>query len=429
MFLRGKGNRPINKEIAKEIEDGKIVQDLPLLLVNGKLLPLFTVRKPKICSKCGSKLSVNKRYDRYILSSHGVLKIPVTYWECSSEECNEYYSDEIVGVNGSNNYSDEYLQKQFYTRYEGKCSLFNNRTVGKIYTAEDGYEGRAACPTTLWKYEQERGKVSLKKLRETDVPSNGTFHCDGYWIKDGWKNFLEENLGRELTKKEWKKLRYKVIYVIATDEKVILDFEITDINPIFISLIPLFSRLKDRIGEENIHAIVSDEDSAIIDAVRYVLPNAIHSFCVFHQLEKITGIYLEDFKKMDKIPHLDRVFYEKSKELILADNAITSTIYLQELKKMVKGLSDASKKVMKYVEKIYKRNREMLEKGFVPETNNVMEQLFSFIDDFVYQAKSFKITSGLRNWAANMFWVWNNRPYNTGINRGLSPLSIAKLAV
>ncbi|KXB00249.1 hypothetical protein AKJ41_04225 [candidate division MSBL1 archaeon SCGC-AAA259O05] len=63
------------------------------------------------------------------------------------------------------------------------------------------------------------------------------------------------------------------------------------------------------------------------------------------------------------------------------------------------------------------------EKGFVPSTNNIMEQIFSFISDFTYQAKSFKTKSGLKNWAANMFINWNHRKFNTGKHSGLPPLT------
>ncbi len=54
---------------------------------------------------------------------------------------------------------------------------------------------------------------------------------DGYWVKAGWRIFIESQLGRKLTNREWKKLRYHVIYVVATEEKVVLDFEITNIMP------------------------------------------------------------------------------------------------------------------------------------------------------------------------------------------------------
>jgi len=39
---------------------------------------------------------------------------------------------------------------------------------------------------------------------------------------------LEDLIGKKLSKKEWKKLRPKSVCVVATKEKVILDFEITD---------------------------------------------------------------------------------------------------------------------------------------------------------------------------------------------------------
>jgi hypothetical protein len=352
----------------------------------------------------------------------------VIYWVCSNDACNSHYHDKIIGVTGSKNYSDEYLDKQFYTRYKGKCSLFNNRTVGEIYTSEGDYEGRAACPATLWKYEQGNGTVSIEELRKTDVDFDGTIHCDGYWIKEGWRKFIEMQLGRELSNKEWKKLRYKVIYVIATNDKVILDFEITDIQPSYISIIPLFSRVKIRLGEDNIKKVVSDEDSAIIGAVNSVLPDAIHSFCVFHQLKNLTKLYLDDFKTLDKLPYWDKMFYKIAQELILADNTILSTIKLQELRSMFKDqyLTTTSENAMQFIEEAYKKNKKILMSGFVPETNNVMEQLFSFINDFVYQIKSFKISSGLKNWASNMFSVWNSREFNTGKYRGLSPLDISE---
>jgi hypothetical protein len=62
-------------------------------------------------------------------------------------------------------------------------------------------------------------------------------------------------------------LRYKVIYVVATEDKVVLDFIITNINPSYLELIPLLDRIKDRIPEEKLLKIVSDEDYAIIGAV------------------------------------------------------------------------------------------------------------------------------------------------------------------
>ena len=57
-------------------------------------------------------------------------------------------------------------------------------------------------------------------------------------VKSGWKNYIESQLGRELTKKEWKRLRNKVIYVVATEDKVVLDFQITNHAPSYIELVP-----------------------------------------------------------------------------------------------------------------------------------------------------------------------------------------------
>lgn len=426
MFI-GKGNISIKKEKAKRIEDGKIIKDLPLVNWNGELLPLFSVITPSGCSVCDSKLHKNKCYNRYVISSYGVVEIPVTYWECSNEECAMYYADEIVGVKNWKNYSEEYLSKLFHTRYESKTSLFNTRRTGEIFVGDFGECARAACPTTLWRYEQERGQLSLEKLQDTDVPFNGTIHIDGDWVKNGWRKFVEESMGRELTDREWKKLRYKVVYVASTEDKVILDFVITDIQPSYLSLIPLISRLKERLGEDNIDRVVSDEDSAIIDAVKLMLPEADHAFCVFHQLTQLTKIYLQDFKELKRVPEKDREFYEKGKELLMAKNAIESMVLLHELEEMLKnGLRFTSKRAMNYLREKHKKNRDLLEKGFEPDTNNVMEQLFSFLDDFIYQAKSFKILSGLKNWAANMFSIWNHREFNTGPHRGMSPLDIAR---
>jgi hypothetical protein len=268
--------------------------------------------------------------------------------------------------------------------------------------------------------------LSLEALRETEVHFTGTLHCDGYWIKTGWRKFIEARLGRKLTTKEWKKLRHKVIYVLATEDKVILDFVITDIRPSYISLIPLFKNVKDRLGEANIKRVVSDEDRAIIDAVSHVLPNATHAFCVFHQLKNLTKIYTKVFKNLKNMPYWDSKLYEIGKKLIMAKNVIESSALLNEAYNiMQEPHSEASDYAFNLLCEVYKKNREFLEKGFEPDTNNVMEQIFSFINDFVFQAKSFKRTESLKNWAANMFHIWNNRAFNTGPNRGLTPLQIS----
>ncbi len=426
----GKGNIPINTSLSRRIENGQIVIDLPMDRYHGQKIPLFTVISPHKCSRCGSRLHVHSHYERHIISSYGIIERPMTYWICSNESCKKYYHETIIGVTGSANYSDEFLQKQKYVRYDGKCSLWNSRSVGEIYTVGLTDEnGRSPCPTTLWKYEQKEGKQSYEILLEQDVDFNGTLYIDGYWVKDGWRKFIEEQLGRKLTQREWKKLRYKIIYVIATEDKVVLDFEITNYMPSYLELIPLFIRVKDRLSEEKIKKVVSDEDYAIIDVVRFVLPNAIHSFCTFHQLQNITKKFLDHYKTIEDIPEKEMEIYNISKMLVGSETVIESTCILNEIREISSGIkiSKALKSVLKYVEDIYRKNRKLLEKGFVPETNNVMEQLFSLIDDIVYQARSFKTLSGMKNFFANLFCIFNRRAFNTGPWRGYSPIERAKV--
>lgn len=425
---RGKGNIPINKDISKKVEHGQIVQDIPLVEYNGSLLPLFTVIPATKLVDDPECLTVHNHYTRYIISTYGIIEIPITYWRSVDST---YYADAIVGVTGSANYSDEYLQKQKWVRYDGKCSLWNTRSCGEIYTSGlTDIPGRAPCPTTLWKYEQKEGETAFEEILSTDIIlKNGTLYVDGYWVKDGWRKYIEQQIGRRLTTREWKKLRYKIIYVVSTEDKVILDFEITNINPSYLELVPLFNRIKNRFSEGQIQKIVSDEDNAIIDVVRLILPNAIHGFCVFHQLKNVTRKYLDEFKRIENIPECELVIYELSKRLIVSETVIESTIFLQKIKKISSEikLSEASQNVVRYISKMYHKNRALLEKGFIPETNNVMEQLFSLIDDFVYQARSFKRKDSMKNFFSNLFSLFNKRAFNTGASRGLSPLERAQL--
>ncbi|PXF61015.1 MAG: hypothetical protein C4B59_06640 [Candidatus Methanogaster sp.] len=83
-------------------------------------------------------------------------------------------------------------------------------------------------------------------------------------------------------------------------------------------------------------------------------------------------------------------------------------------------MSRASRKVIAYAKKIYRQNRLLLEKGFIPETNNVMEQLFSLIDNFVDQARSFKATFSTVNFFYNLFASMNRKCFNTGDWKGFS---------
>jgi hypothetical protein len=199
--------------------------------------------------------------------------------------------------------------------------------------------------------------------------------------------------------------------------------------PSYLEVVPLMNRIKNRIPEEQLLKIVSDEDNAIIDSVKRIFPNVVHSFCVFHQLKNVTLKYLDEFGCIEKIPADEVKLYEATTDLILAETVIESTINYNKIIEMASGmkLSKASKKVVAYMKEIYAKNIKNLEKGFTPETNNVMEQLFSLINDVMNQARSFKIYEGLANFCYNLFVSINNKIYNTGLSKGFSPLQRAKI--
>lgn len=279
-----KGNISINKNMAKIIDNGRITQELPLILSGGRMTHLFSPISPTNCIVCGSPLKINENYTRYLITSYGIIERPVSYWICSNPGCGKHHTDMILGVTGSANYSDEYKDRQIDVRYNGRCTLWNTRIVGEIYTKGlTDVSGRAPCPTTLWKYEQDGGKISTQELAAQEINFDGTLYIDGYFVKVGWRKFIEAQIGRAFTDTEWKKMRYKIIYVVATKEKVVLDFEITNNMPSHVELIPLLKRIKERIPEAQINKIVSDEDRAIIGAVRVVFPKTPHAFCVYHR--------------------------------------------------------------------------------------------------------------------------------------------------
>jgi len=203
------------------------------------MYPLFTVIPHTHCCICGSKLKSNEKYDRSIISSYGIITCPTTYWICSNNECKKHHTDIIIGVHESANYSDEFFEKQMHIRYGIHCSLWNTRTAGETFTEglTDDF-GRAPCVTTLWKYEQTQGKISSEELSNQRINFNGKLQIDGYWIKTGWKTYIEAQMGKQFTTKQWKKIRNKIIYVVATEDYVVLDFQITNNNPSYIELLP-----------------------------------------------------------------------------------------------------------------------------------------------------------------------------------------------
>ena len=155
----GKGNRPIDKSMAKTIFEGNILIPLPKLLVGNRFHSLFSIISPTHCDFCGTKLNVNSRYTRFILTSYGTITLNTTYWICPN--CQKHYHDEIVGVSGSANYSDEFYDKQKFVRYDGRCSLNNSCIIGETYT--EGLTdicGRAPCASSLWLHEQKQATIS-----------------------------------------------------------------------------------------------------------------------------------------------------------------------------------------------------------------------------------------------------------------------------
>src|SRR5674536_400405 len=87
-------------------------------------------------------------------------------------------------------------------------------------------------------------------------------------------------------------------------------------------LIPLFMRIKNRFPEGKIQKIVSDEDKAIIGAVKSVFPKVAHSFCVFHQLKNVSKRYNDEFKSKENIPDNDKLVCNEICQLIHSDTVV-----------------------------------------------------------------------------------------------------------
>ena len=423
----GKGNKIIDKSMIKTIFEGNIIVPLPKVLLENRYHSLFSLVSPTHCDFCGTKLNVNSHYTRLILTSYGTIACNTTYWICPN--CRKHYHDDIVGVSGSSNYSDEFYDKQKLVRYDGRCSLNNSCRIGETYTVGlTDICGRAPCASSLWLHEQKQSVFSKQELLDQNPDFDGTLYIDGDWIKKGWKKKFETLIGREITLKEWKKMRYHSVYVIATKEKVILDFEVTDRLPTIEALIPLILRIKNRFPEGKIQKIVSDEDKAIIGAVKSVFPEVVHSFCVFHQLKNLNKRYSDDFGSVKNIPDNDKLVYNEICQLIQSDTVINSVVCFQNILNLASNLelSKTSQKVISYAKEIFMKNINFLKKGFTPETDNTMEQIFSLIGDIVDKTRSFKTDSGLTNFCYNLFAYFNKRCFRSGKWRGFSPLMRAR---
>ena len=223
-------------------------------------------------------------------------------------------------------------------------------------------------------------------------------------------------------------MRYRSVYTIATKEKVILDFEITDRLPTIEALIPLLTRIKNRFPESTIQKIVSDEDKAITKAIKAVFPKIIHGFCIFHQLKNVTKRYCDKFKSIKNIHDDEKCVYDEICQLIRSDTVIDSVIHYRNIINLQNRmeLSEASCDAISYAKKVFQRNKDLLKEGFTPETDNTMEQIFSLICDIINAARSFKSSSGLASFCYNLFTYFNKRSFCTGKWRGFSPLIRAR---
>ena len=110
----GRGNIKIDESMTKTVVGGKIIIPLPTVLVGNRYYPMFSISSPTHCDNCGNKLHVNSHYTRFILSSHGIIALDITYWTCPA--CKKHLHDQIIGVPGSANYSYEFYEKQMSVR-------------------------------------------------------------------------------------------------------------------------------------------------------------------------------------------------------------------------------------------------------------------------------------------------------------------------
>jgi hypothetical protein len=410
------------------VVSGKIMIPLPNVLFGNRYYPMFSILSPTHCDACDTNLHVNSHHTRLILSSYGTIALNITYWTCPV--CKKHFHDQIIGVPGSSNYSSEFYEKQMSVRYNGRCSLNNSQRIGETYTEGlTSFCGRAPCATSTWLFEQKQAELSKQELLSQNIGFDGTLYIDGKWIKRCGKKKLEDLLGKELSKKEWNKIRYKSVYVVATKEKVILDFEITKNLPKSEDLLPLLIRIKNRFPESTIQKIVSDEDKAITKAIKTVFPEVVHGFCIFHQLKNVTKRYSDEFKRIENIPDDEKVVYDEICQLIRSDTVIDAVIHYRNIENLQSHLklSESSKNAISYAKEIFLKNKDLLKEGFIPETDNTMEQIFSLICDIINVTRSFKSSSGLANFCYNLFTYFNKRSFCTGKWRGFSPLVRARL--
>jgi hypothetical protein len=74
-------------------------------------------------------------------------------------------------------------------------------------------------------------------------------------------------------------------------------------------------------------------------------------------------------------------------------------------------LSKVSHKAISYAKEIFVKNIGFLKKGFTPETDNTMEQIFSLIGDVIDKARLFKTDSDLTNFCYNLFHLYSVKKF------------------
>ena len=97
--------------------------------------------------------------------------------------CKKHQTDKIIGVTGSANYSDEFIEKQKCVRYGSHCSSWNTRIASEIFTEglNDDF-GSAPCATTLWKYEQKQSRISSEELSDQKIDFYGKLYINTFII-------------------------------------------------------------------------------------------------------------------------------------------------------------------------------------------------------------------------------------------------------
>jgi hypothetical protein len=145
-------------------------------------------------------------------------------------------------------------------------------------------------------------------------------------------------------------------------------------------------------------------------------------------LKNVFRKYIDEFGSVKNIPYNDKLVYNKICQLIQSDTIIYSVVHFQNILELESNLelSKASHKAISYAKEIFEKNITFLKKGFTPETDNTMEQIFSLIGDIVDKARSFKTDTGLTNFCYNLFVHFNKRCFCTGKWAGFSPLMRAR---